>query len=93
MRIPQSWVRPMAKRIVDTLFREDMIVKDVEPADLTDEVERLVLEELMVEDRLNDEIRQMLSEHEGKIDRGGYDYRRLFDLTKQKVIRERGIIV
>ncbi len=93
MRIPKTWLAPMAKRIVDTLFREEMIIKDVNPKDLAVEVERIILEELLVEDRVNDEVRKMLSEHEGQIDRGGYDYRKLFDLTKQKLIREKGIIV
>ena len=83
----------MSKRIVDTLYREELVVQDVDPKVLAKEVERIVLEELMVEDRVNDEVRKMLSEHEGQIDRGGYDYRKLFDLTKHKIIRDRGIIV
>ena len=93
MRIPKTWLAPLAKRIVDTIYREEMVVQDVDPKELAQEVERILLEELMVEDRVNDEVRKMLSEHEGQIDRGGYDYRKLFDLTKQKLIRERGIIV
>jgi hypothetical protein len=93
MRIPRSWVAPMARRIVDTLFREELILQDVEPGELAEIVERILLEELMVEDRLNDEIREMLREHEHKVDREGYDYRKLFDLTKQKVIKERDIII
>jgi hypothetical protein len=93
MRIPKTWITPMCERIVDTLFREEMIIQDVEKKVLAAEVERILTEELLVEDRLNDEVRRMLGEHEGQIDRGGYDYRKLFDLTKHKLIRERGIIV
>jgi len=93
MRIPRSWVAPMAKKIVDTLFHEELIVQDVEPKDLQVEVERALLHELMAEDRINDEVREKLREHEQKIDRGGYDYRRLFDLTKQKIIKDKGIII
>jgi hypothetical protein len=83
----------MAKRITETLFTEELILKDVEPKVLAAEIERIITEELMVEDRLNDEVRELLRGHESSIDRGGYDYRRLFELTKQKLVRERGIII
>ena len=83
----------MAKRIVDTLFREELIIKDVEPKVLAKDVEAVLMAELMVEDRINEEVRNMLREHEQQIDRGGYDYRRLFDLTKQKLIKEQDVII
>lgn len=93
MRVPKSWIPVIARRIVDTLFQEELIVDDIEPAVLREHVERIVLEELMVEDRLNDEVRRMLSNHENDIDRDRLDYRMVFDLTKQKLIRDRGIII
>ncbi len=83
----------MSMRIVESLYREEMVIQDVDKKVLAAEIERILTHELLVEDRLNDEVRQMLGEHEGQIDRGGYDYRKLFDLTKQKIIRERGVIV
>jgi hypothetical protein len=93
MRIPRSWVPPIAKRIVDTLLSEELIVPDIDPKQLGAEVERLLTYELMAEDRINDEVRKILREHELDIDRGGLDYRKVFDLTKQKLIKEKGIIV
>lgn len=83
----------MARRIAKVLFEEDMVLKDVEEKALAAAMEPIILEELMVEDRLNDEIREMLSGHERNIDGGQMDYRKLFDLTKRKVIDERGIII
>ena len=83
----------MAKRIARVLLDEDMVLKDVEARELAAAIEPIILEELMVEDRLNDEIREMLSGHERNIDGSQMDYRKLFDLTKRKVIEERGIII
>ena len=93
MRIPRSWIAPMARKIADTLLGEELVLRDIEPRELAAAIEPLILDELMVEDRLNDEIREMLSDHERNIDGGRMDYRTLFDLTKKKVIKERGIII
>lgn len=93
MRIPRSWVPPISKRIVDTLLTEELIVPDVDPKELALEVERILTYELQAEDRVNDEVRNILREHELDIDRGGLDYRKVFDLTKHKIIKEKGIIV
>ena len=93
MRIPRSWVPPISKRIVDTLLTEELIVPDVDPKELALEVERILTYELMAEDRVNDEVRNILKDHERDIDRGRLDYRKVFDLTKHKLIKEKGIIV
>jgi hypothetical protein len=93
MRIPKSWIPVISKRMVDTLLSEELIVPDVDPKDLAAEIEALMTEELGVEDRLNDEVREILKKFEGEIESGRMDYRKLFDMTKQKLIRERNIVV
>jgi len=83
----------MARKIADVLLGEELVLRDIEPRDLAAAIEPIILEELMVEDRINDEVREMLSGHERNIDGSQMDYRKLFDLTKRKIIEERGIIV
>jgi len=56
-------------------------------------LEELILDELMVEDRLNQEVREILKKYDAEIERGKLDYRRLFELTKQKLVKERNIIL
>ena len=93
MRIPKSWIPLISKRIVDTLFSEELIVPDVDRGKLAGDIALLITVELSVEDRLNDEVREILKKFEPEIERGRLDFRRLFDMTKQKLIRERNIIV
>lgn len=93
MRIPRSWIAPMARKIADVLLDEEQVLRDVEAKALAAAIEPIILEELMVEDRINDEVREMLSEHESNIDGNQMDYRKLFDLTKRKIIEEREIII
>ncbi|MEW6115997.1 MAG: DUF507 family protein [Nitrospirota bacterium] len=93
MRIPKSWVPVIAKRIVDNLISKGLIEPAIPVNDLTAEAERLLLDELMVEDRLNDEVRQLLKKYESEIEKGRLDFRKLFDMTKQKLVRERNIVL
>jgi len=83
----------LAKKIADNLVKKDLVESIVPVATLIAETERLLLEELTVEDRLNEEVRQILKKFEPEIEKGRLDYRRLFDMTKQKIVRERNVIL
>ncbi len=93
MRIPKSWVPILAKRIIDNLMAKKLIDITVPAKNLLEETERLITDELMVEDRLNDEVRQLLKKYEAEIQKGRLDYRKLFDMTKQKLIKEKNIVI
>jgi uncharacterized protein len=93
MRLPKSWVPSLARKIVDNLVKKELAGPAVPFETLVAETERLLLEELMVEDRINDEVRQILKKFEPEIEKGRMDYRRLFDMTKQKIVRERNVIL
>jgi hypothetical protein len=93
MRIPKSWVPFIAKRIIDNLLKKDLIEPVVPVEELTDKAGKLLLEELMAEDRLNEEVREMLKQYESEIEKGRLDYRKLFDMTKQKLVKERNIVL
>jgi len=93
MRIPKSWVPALAKKIADNLINKELVESLVPVETLIAETERLLLEELMVEDRLNEEVRQILKKFEPEIEKGRLDYRRLFDMTKQKIVKERNVII
>ncbi len=93
MRIPKTWVPLLAKRILHTLAAKNLVTPTVSPEKLQSETEELIMEELTVEDRLNDEVREILKGHSGEIEKGRLDYRRLFDLTKQKLVKERNVIL
>lgn len=93
MRIPKSWVPLMARKIIDNLIKKGLIEPAIPLNDLIKETEHLMLEELMVEDRLNEEVRQLLRKYDSEIEKGRLDYRKIFDMTKQKLVKERNIVL
>ncbi len=93
MRIPKSWIKPLARRIITNLISRDLIEPLAPEENLLETTEQIILDELMVEDRLNEEVREILKKFESEIERGRLDYRKLFELTKQKLVKERNIIL
>jgi hypothetical protein len=93
MRVPKGWVPVIASEIVEELINKDMVKIQLTEDQLKAVMEELIMEELMVEDRINDEVREMLKQFDSEIEKGHLDYRKLFDMTKKKLIRERNIII
>jgi len=93
MRIPKGWVSVMAQEIIEELLRKGQIELRESKEKVIELTKELMLEELMVEDRLNEEVREILKKYDAEIERGHLDYRKLFELTKQRLVRERNIIL
>ena len=93
MRVPKSWVSIVAKEIMEELIKKDLIELQAPREKISELLHELMLEELMVEDRLNEEVREMLKKFDSEISKGRLDYRKLFDLTKQKLLKERNIVI
>jgi hypothetical protein len=93
MRIPKSWVHILARRVAENLVAKELVNPLVPVEKFVEKTEEVILDELMVEDRLNDEVRVLLQKHTADIEKGRMDYRRLFELTKQKLVRERNLVL
>lgn len=93
MRIPKTWVPLLAKKIVDNILSKTLVKPIVPQERLLSETEELIMGELSVEDRVNDEVREILKNHASEIEKGRMDYRRLFELTKQKLVKERNLVL
>lgn len=93
MRIPKSWIPYITNTIIENLLKKDMIEITVSKEQLIEEAQKLILDELMVEDRLNEEVRELLKKYEAEIEKGKLDYRKLFELTKQKLVKQRNLVL
>ena len=93
MRIPKAWIPLIYKKIINDLLNKDLIIPQIPAETLVAKTEKLIMDELMAEDRLNEEVREILKKFSVDIEKGRLDYRKMFEITKKKLIAERGIIV
>ena len=93
MRLRKELIEKMSQRIVKTLLDGDYIIWEDRPDQLESIVNQVITDDLMIEDRLNDEVKTLLEARTDEYQREMMDYGRVFQMVKQKLVRERGLIL
>ena len=92
MRLKTKFVEKISKKIIDSLLRKDLIIWEGSRDKLESIINNIIIDDLMVEDHLNDEVKQLLDSRTEEYERSMMDYGRVFQLVKSKLARERGLI-
>jgi hypothetical protein len=93
MRLNKVRVHHMAVSIVERLASGGMLQIQGDPDVVVRQLEAAITSELQVEDRLNADVREMLKQFEREFSEGRADYQKMFTMVKQKLIKERGLIL
>ena len=93
MRLRREEIDYIAWRIVRKLKESGDVVFVGSEEDLVARIRAAVVGDLQVEDELNREVDEILKAHQSEILRESVDYRRMFQLIKNKLARERGLIL
>ncbi len=82
----------MAEAVVKRLTTRKVVeIRDQAPA--RDTIRRIIVENLLLEERLDADARQLLLDHAKAIKESAADYRQLFGKVKEKLARERGFVL
>ena len=92
MRLTTDEIEFISRKIVKTLVGQERLQVDSE-ARVAQEIARVITEELMEEDRLNEEVREVLMQHSGQLERENITYTEMFKMVKRKLAKEKGIIL
>jgi uncharacterized protein len=93
MRLSKERVRHMAESLAGRLQVEGHVEFIGERKVFVEALDQIITHELSAEDRVNAEVRQLLKAYEQQIEQGQVDYHKMFQMVKQKLVRERGIIL
>jgi len=93
MRIQKEMVEKIAKSVVHSLIEKDLIIWDERPEKLEAIVTGVIVDDLMVEDRLNEEVKLLLDSKTVEFERSMMDFGRVFQMVKSKLARERNLIL
>jgi hypothetical protein len=92
MLLSRDYVGYMAKEVVKRLAAAKMItIKDVE--NVSQQVRQVMADEVTVEDRLNEEAREILAKNSEEMRRTGVSYQEMFKKIKSHLARERKLIL
>ncbi len=93
MRLAKERIHHMADALIGRLEQQGYLEITGDRKALRDSINQTITDELAVEDRLNTEVRQLMKTYEREIEQGKADYQKMFTMIKQKLVRERGIIL
>jgi hypothetical protein len=92
MLLSRDYVGHMAKEVVKRLVAGKMIeTKNVE--NLTQQVRQVMAEEVTIEDRINEEVREILAKYSEEMRRTGVSYQEMYKKVKGQLARERKLIL
>jgi hypothetical protein len=92
MLLSRDFVGYMAKEVVKRLIAAKMIETKSAEA-LTQQVRQVMADEVSVEDRLNEEAREILSRYSEEMRRTGVSYQEMYKKVKSQLARDRKLIL
>lgn len=93
MRLRQEEIDYVAWKILRSLKEAEVIDIIGEDDPVADRLRHALTENLAAEDQLNREVDDILRNHLKEIQRDSVDYRRMFQMVKTKLARERNLVI
>jgi hypothetical protein len=93
MRLPKEMIKHIADAIAANLESKGLVEYEVSKDSISAKIAEAITADMLAEEKLNKDVEKMLAAHEAEIASQQMDYRKVFELTKQKLARERGIVL
>jgi hypothetical protein len=92
MALRREYVRLLATKVAEELVKQEMI-EVPEGLDLVDQILPVMDAEVNLEDRINEEVRVLLNQYQDQMRQSGASYQEMFKLIKNKLVRERKLVL
>jgi hypothetical protein len=93
MLLSRDYIGYMAAQLAERLVENGMIETATAPAALAERIRVKMTEEITVEDRINEEVREILNKHADDMRRGGVSYQDMYKKVKGELARQRKLIL
>jgi hypothetical protein len=94
MLLNRDYVGYMAAQVIKKLVEENLVeIKEKEMDPVIARVRMRMTEEITVEDKINEEARNILTQHQDEMRRAGISYQDMFKKVKGQIARDRKLIL
>ena len=93
MLLSRDFVGYMAVELAKRLVANKMVDAATTPAALAERIRLKMAAEIGVEERLNEEVREILNQHADEMRRTGASYQEMFKKVKGELARQRKLIL
>ena len=92
MGLRREYVRLLSVKIAEELKKQEMI-EVPEGLDLAERLYQTMDAEVNLEDRINEEVRTLLNQYQDQMRQSGASYQEMFKLIKNKLVKERKVVL
>jgi len=93
MRLSKDMIKYLSDAIAVNLETKGLADYEVTREAISAKIAEVITADMLAEDKLNKDVEKLLNAHEAEIAKENMDYRKVFDLTKQKLAKDRGIVL
>jgi len=93
MKLTREQVEKIMRTVLEKLKEKELVEMKSTETKLLERMTEVFVADLRAEDSLDREVEEILKGHSGEIDSQRLDYRKMFSIVKNKLARERGIIL
>ena len=92
MPLTREFIGYMTKETLKRLTASGLIVYE-QPEYVTEVMTQVMLDELSIEARLDEEVRKILEKHGAEMKEAGAEYEEMFKKVKRQLVRERKVVL
>jgi hypothetical protein len=94
MLLNRDYVGHMASEVVKKLLEGNLVeIKEKDQETVITRVRLRMLEEITIEDKINEEVRTILTQYQDEMRRTGVSYQEMFKKVKGQLARDRKLIL
>lgn len=93
MKLTEEQVEKITKKIFKNLVDKHLIELKAKDSQVLKKMHDVFMEDLRKETKLDAEVEKLIQEHSGELEGDSLDYRKMFNLVKHKLAKEKGIIL
>ena len=93
MRLNSEEIQSISEFLYKLLADRNLLFKDARAEDVRAGIYGIIYQDMVREDRLNEEVKDIMERYDAELKSGRLDYNKLFNMIKQQLIKERKLIV
>ena len=94
MLLNRDYVGYMASEVIKKLMEDNQIeIKEKGQETVITRVRQRIMEEITIEDKVNEEVRNILTQYQDEMRRTGVSYQEMFKKVKGQIARDRKLIL
>jgi hypothetical protein len=94
MLLNRDYVGHMASEVIKKLLEGDLVeIKEKDLETVVTRVRLRMMEEITIEDKVNEEVRNILTQYQDEMRRTGVSYQEMFKKVKGQIARDRKLIL